>query len=115
MTISCPGRQRDFSLMSRIRHCVECPQCLTRYPISLSPYRNGAYLIPTVNGSREEYTLYCSCSRANVASRWKWNEVKICDVSKTAYDRGYGTPEEIVLLNTQPRETWSIDVDRYLK
>jgi ketosteroid isomerase-like protein len=29
----------------RIRHCIECPKCLTRYVIGSSPYRNGAHLI----------------------------------------------------------------------
>jgi len=30
----------------RIRHCVECPKCLTRYLVACSPYRNGSYLVP---------------------------------------------------------------------
>jgi len=101
--------------MSRIRHCVECPKCRTRYLISLSPYRNGSYLIPTINGSFEEYALYCSCTGAIVASRWRWSEVKKCEISTAAYDRGYGTPDEIMPINNQPQDTWSFDVSRYLK
>ena len=99
--------------MSRIRHCVECPRCRTRYLIPFSPYSNGSYLIPTVKGSWEEYALYCSCGRAHVVSRWRWSEVKTCEVSRAAYDRGYGTPEEIVPVNDQPQEEWGFDVSRY--
>lgn len=91
--------------MPRIRHCVQCPKCLTRYLVPFSPYCNGSYLIPTVEGSLEEYALYCSCGRGSVASLWRWNEVKACEVSKAAYDRGYGTPEEIVPISNQPQDT----------
>ncbi len=91
------------SLMLRIRQCVECPKCLTRYLLAFSPYSNGSYLVPTVYGSSEEYTLYCSCRPAPFGSRRRWNEMKIYEVSKAAYDRGYGTPAEIVLLIEQPR------------
>ena len=79
----------------RIRHCVECPRCLVRYLVARSPYRNGSYLVPTVVGSLEEYMLYCACGKTPVRSHWKWSEVKTYGVSKTAYDRGYGTPEEV--------------------
>ncbi|HZD09509.1 MAG TPA: hypothetical protein VE176_14735, partial [Candidatus Limnocylindrales bacterium] len=47
----------EVFLMLRIRHCVECPKCLTRYLIAFSPYSNGSYLVPTVYGSSEEYIL----------------------------------------------------------
>lgn len=97
----------------RIRHCVECPKCLTRYLIAFSPYRNGSYLVPTVIGSSEEYTLYCSC-RPLTVSRWRWSEVKACEVSKVAHDRGYGTAEELVQVNKPPRETWSFDIGKYI-
>lgn len=99
--------------MSRIRHCVECPKCLTRYLIPFSPYRNGSYLIQTVEGSSEEYALYCACRKGTVASLCRWSEVKSCEVSNAAYDRGYGTPEEIVPIN-QPQDEWSVDVSKYL-
>jgi hypothetical protein len=101
--------------MQRIRHCVECPKCLTRYLIPCTPYRNGSYLVPTIQGSLEEYALYCSCSRGTGGSRWRWSEAKPCEVSKEAYDRGYGTPDEIVLVNTGPQEPWSVDVSTYLR
>jgi hypothetical protein len=98
----------------RIRHCVECPKCLTRYLIASSPYHNRSYLVPTVTGSSEEYMLYCSCRRPLVVSRWRWNEVKTCEVSRTAHDRGYGTAEEIVEMNRHPREAWTLDIAKYL-
>ncbi len=100
--------------MPRIRHCVECPKCSTRYLISFNRYDNGARLVPTITGSSEEYILYCACQRETVASRWKWSEVKTCEVWKTAYERGYGTPEEIALIERQPSETWTFDVSQYL-
>jgi hypothetical protein len=100
--------------MPRIRHCVQCPKCLTQYLIPCSPYRNGSYLIPTVEGSSEEYALYCSCGRATVATLLTWSEVKTCDVSNAAYDRGYGTPEEIVPIRNQPQDAVSLDVSRHL-
>ena len=34
----------------RIRHCVECPKCHTRYLVGFSPYRNGSYLMPLSGG-----------------------------------------------------------------
>jgi hypothetical protein len=101
--------------MQRIRHCVECPKCRTRYLIPCTPYRNGSYLVPTIQSSLEEYALYCSCSRGTGVTRWRWSEAKPCEVSKEAYDRGYGTPDEIVLVRTGPQEPWSVDVSRYLR
>ncbi len=98
--------------MSRVRHCVQCPKCLTRYLVPFSPYRNGAYLIPTVEGSWEEYALYCSCELAPVISRWRWSEVTPCEVSRAAYERGYGTPEEI--LPVSKPDAWPLDVSRLL-
>jgi hypothetical protein len=83
-------------MTSFLRHCVECPKCLTRYLIAFSPYCNGSYLLRTAAGFSEEYILYCSCGRPPASSRWRGNEVRRYAVSKTAYSRGFGTPEEIV-------------------
>jgi hypothetical protein len=82
-------------MTARVRHCVECPSCRTRYLVGLSPYPNGSYLLSTTVGSWDEYTLYCSCRRPAATSRWKWNEMKPREVSTAAYHRGYGTHEEI--------------------
>lgn len=85
--------------MSRIRHCLECPWCRLRYVISLSPYGNGAYIVAAVNGRAEEYILYCACRRGGVL--WNRRDVLICDVSKGAYERGYGTGDEIFSLERE--------------
>jgi hypothetical protein len=58
-------------------------------------------VVPTVYGSSEEYTLYCSCRASAVVSQWRWSETKACEVSNEAYDRGYGTPEEIVPITNR--------------
>lgn len=100
--------------MPRIRHCVECPNCRIRYLIAFTPYSNGAYLIPTAEGSKEEYTLYCNCGSGSVKSRWKWREVKACEVSTAAYDRGYGTADEIFLVHQERGAGWDWDLSRYI-
>ena len=89
----------------RIRHGVECPNCLTRYLVAFSPYSNGSYLLPTVSGSLGECILHCSCSRPHVRSRWRWIDVKAYVVSKRADDRGYGTAREIVAAKAAPGGT----------
>ena len=83
-------------MAARVRHCVECPECFTRYLIGFSPYHNGSYLVPFLTESSEEYKLFCSCCRPPVSSRWRWGELKTYSVSNQAYDRGYGPPEGIV-------------------
>lgn len=80
----------------RIRHCVSCPFCLTRYLIGFSPYANGSYLVSNSVGSSEEYALYCSCRRFLAPSRWRSTEISACEVSNSAYRRGYGSPEEVL-------------------
>jgi hypothetical protein len=86
-------------MAARIRHCVECPRCLTRYLIGFSPYPNGSYLVPLAEGSSEEWMLYCSCDRPPISSRWSWSDLKMYAVSSPAHDRGYGRPEEIVSVD----------------
>ena len=90
--------------MLRIRHCVECPKCLTRYAVSCSPYENGSYLQPTIEGCWDEYTLYCRCKAA--ASQWKSSEFMNCEVSAAAFERGYGTADEITVIRS-PQQEWS--------
>src|SRR5207244_11161123 len=92
-------------MAARIRHCVECPRCLTRYLIGFSPYPNGSYLVPLVEGSSEEWTLYCSCDRPPSSSRWSWSELKMYAVSSPAHNRGYGRPEEIVPVDRRSRRS----------
>ena len=85
--------------MLRIRHCVECPECFTRYLIAFSHYSNGSYLVPAVYGSSQAYTLYCRCKGLPVVSQCAWRKTRACEVSHEAYERGYGTPEEILPVN----------------
>jgi hypothetical protein len=87
-----------YLMPDRLRHCVECPECSTRYLIGFSPYQNGSYLVSFVTEVSEEYKLFCSCRRPQICSRWKWNELKTYSVSNRAYARGYGGPDEIWLL-----------------
>ncbi len=89
----------------RIRHCVECPKCWTRYLLARSPYFNGSYLIPTVTRSLEEYTLYCFCATTPVRSHWRSDEMKTYKVSKAAYDRGFGTPAEVFAMRRRSTST----------
>jgi hypothetical protein len=91
------------AMKSRIRHCVECPKCRTRYLVGFSPYRNGSCLIPVAEGISQEWTLYCSCGRPPSSSRWAWGDLKMYTVSNQAHDRGYGPPEEIVPLGGRSR------------
>jgi hypothetical protein len=90
-------------MASRVRHCVECPKCLTRYLPGFSPYRNGSYLMPLAEGFAEEWMLYCACGRPSISSRWSWSDLKLYAVSNQAHDRGYGPPEEIVPVDKKSR------------
>lgn len=95
----------------RIRHCVECPKCLTRYLIASSPFRNGSYVIPAAPYLSKDYTLsddyilFCACGNPRFASRWHGSAFKSCKVSKAAYQRGYGTWEEIVPVQSDQQGT----------
>jgi hypothetical protein len=86
-------------MSSRIRHCVSCPHCLTRYLVGFSPYANGSYLVSNHEGALEEYILYCSCRRFPAPSRWRDTEMRTCAVSNSAYYRGYGSPNEVLFVD----------------
>ncbi len=101
-------------MSARIRHCLQCPKCLTLYLVSASPYGNGSYLVRTSPGSLDEYTLYCSCTVPATSTRWPCGNMKACEVSRMAHRRGYGTPEEIVPQETDARPAWTFNVDHYL-
>ena len=83
------------SVMLRLRHCVECPKCHTRYLPGSSPYPNGSYLIPLTASLSAGCILYCSCSKPHISSQWGWRELKPYEVSGQAHRRGFGSPEEI--------------------
>src|SRR3979409_537204 len=77
---------------ARVRHCVECPKCLTRYLVGFSPYRNGSYLMPLSAGFSEEWTLYCSCGRPPISSRWNLERAEaICGFESSSLSRLWGT------------------------
>lgn len=94
------------------KRAVRIFQCLTRYLASCSPFENGSYLLPTIEGGWDEYTLYCRCKAA--ASRWKSSEFLNCEVSGAAFERGYGTADEITVIRS-PQQEWSVDVSQYLR
>jgi hypothetical protein len=87
------------SVMFRVRHCVECPKCRTRYVPGFSPYCNGSYLIPLAANALSEWILYCTCGSPNVCSRWSGMELKAYQVPDEYYLRGYGSPDEILSIN----------------
>jgi hypothetical protein len=79
----------------RLRHCVECWNCRTRYLLTSSHYANGSYLVEHGHGSSGELVLYCSCRTPSTTTHCGLGEPKTYSVSKPAYDRGYGSPEEV--------------------
>src|SRR3974390_2292591 len=89
----------------RIRHCVSCPVCFTRYLIGFSPYANGSYIVSSGVGCFEEYTLYCSCRRWPTPSRWNDNEIRTCTVSDSSYQRGYGSSAEVRFTDQRTEAT----------
>jgi hypothetical protein len=81
--------------MSRVRHCVECPKCRTRYLPSSSPYRNGSYLIPLSACGASGWILYCACRMPPASSQWSSADLKPYEICIQAYRRGYGSPDEV--------------------
>jgi hypothetical protein len=88
-------------MRQRIRHCVACPRCGMRYLIGSSPYRNGSYLVSCLTRDSEVHILYCACDRSAISNLS--SELKKYAVSSRAHDRGYGSPDEIVLVANKTR------------
>ena len=84
----------------RVRHCVECPKCKTRYLVGFSPYANGSHLVALSQSFQGEWTLYCSCANPPVRSYWRWSELEMYIVTRRAFNRGYGAPGEIELYGS---------------
>jgi hypothetical protein len=80
----------------RLRQCVECPKCHIRYLIGWSPYHNGSYLLS--HQTLDQVRLYCVCSDPPSFYAFRWNELKMYAVSNWAHERGYGSPDEIVMV-----------------
>jgi hypothetical protein len=94
---SFPNRpfHKEPVMASRIRHCLECPACSTRYVIGFSPYDNGSYIVSNPPGGVDLLKLYCSCGNSD---GFRLSELKTYAVSESAYPRGYGSPDEIVTV-----------------
>lgn len=84
----------------RIRHCVECPECRTRYVIGFSPYDNGTCLLIRREGNSERYTLLCSCGEPFSITRLHEKALIRCVVLTCAYQRRYGSSDEIAPLGS---------------
>ena len=91
----------------RVRHCIECSSCGTRYLIAANPYQNGSCLLARGRDDSEEYTLYCSCSRPPALSHLRAKDVKRYEVTRRAYHRGYGSSDEIFPYPIE-RTGWSL-------
>ena len=83
----------------RLRSCVECPQCHTRYIIGANPYRISVH----PSESSDVRRLYCCCAGRFDFFLFKLSELKIYSVSETAHARGYGSPDEIVLAEGEKK------------
>jgi hypothetical protein len=88
--------------MLRFRHCVECQKCRTRYLVGLSCYSNGSCILRSGHGDSEEFVLYCTCATPAAISRWWSWELKTYSVKRTAYERGYGSMQEVAALDQPP-------------
>ena len=88
-------------MIPRIRHCVECPKCGTRYLLARSQYANGSYLLVQHLGYSEEYTLYCACGLPATVTRWSWSELAKYIVSNGAHQRGFGSRDEITFFSSK--------------
>lgn len=60
-------------------------------------------------GCFEEYVLYCSCRRIPSPSRSKSSEIPTCKVMDSAYRRGFGSAQDVMI--TDPT-TESVDLAR---
>ena len=102
------------SMSARIRHCLQCPKCLTRYLVSASPYGDGSYLVHTTLHAVDEYLLYCACQTPAAVSRFRCGDLHRCEVTKDAHRRGFGSPEEIVAIRRDDSSSWSFDIEKYV-
>ena len=85
-------------MSSRIRSCAECPKCHTRYLMGSSPYPNGSYIVGHPPAAADLLRLYCTCGNSPNCHSFKFSELKMYAISDWADKRGYGSPEEIVLV-----------------
>ena len=93
---------------ARIRHCVECLECRTRYVIGFSPYENGTYLLCRRERNSELYILLCSCGEPFSISRLAETVLARYVVPIGAYQRGYGSPGDRALGLPQALSAWIV-------
>ena len=87
----------------RLHRCVECPKCHTRYIIGANPYGNGSYIVSHDTVESDLRRLFCTC-RLPDYHEFKLNEMKAYAASHSVYERGYGSPDEIVLLGDEQKQ-----------
>jgi hypothetical protein len=61
--------------------------------------------LPTIGGCWEEYTLYCRCKAAAIL--YRSSDFKTCEVSAAAFERGYGTVKEIIVIPETEQECFA--------
>ena len=85
-------------MSSRIRSCVECPNCHTRYLIGFSSHSNGSYIVSHPQRAAVMHRLYSTCSNSPSPYAFKFSKLKMYDISDWADRHACGSPEEIVLV-----------------
>ena len=83
-------------MSSRLRSCVECPKCHTRYVIGSNPYYNGSYIVAYPPSGADLLRLYCTCGDLLTSHAFEISDLKMYAVSEWAEKHEYGSPEEIV-------------------
>jgi len=79
------------------------PHCHARYIIGFSPYGNGSYFAKQSEDT-DLYMLFCSCSTERGLHPFKMSALKMYVVTPKAHERGYGSPDEIVLAEDKARK-----------
>jgi hypothetical protein len=64
-------------MSSRVRSCVECPKCHTRYLIGSSLHHNGSYIVAHPPAAADFLRLYCACSNFSSSYVFKFSELKM--------------------------------------
>jgi hypothetical protein len=66
--------------------------------MGFSPYSNGSLLISDHRRESEGGFLFCSCGKPSNVLRWTGTNIRRCAVAAAAYERGFGSADEIVLV-----------------
>jgi hypothetical protein len=68
-----------------------------------SPYQNGSYIVAHPWEGADLHRLYCACTSRFHFFLFKLSELKTYSVSDLAYERGYGSPDEIVVADDEKK------------